>query len=176
MHRTASISIEETAFEGLEPIAATVSRQLRQRAIARLEERDRTRESTEEFIAREWRFSRLQDGWIGRWFHLFWDSRQQLEDYRSINATYRAKLRVMIADLAVLQHLHDKMELPNDLDDLVPEYLRSVPRDPFNGKPIQFQQDSYSYSIRSGGGSSEWPSIVRSISQTEKQLFERDRE
>ena len=50
-----------------------------------------------------------------------------------------AKLRLLIADLAVRCYEAERGDSPSDLNQLVPEYLDAVPMDPYSGKPVIYR-------------------------------------
>jgi len=65
-------------------------------------------------------------------------------------AKCRTDLSVSITRLllALKAYKTDTGELPLSLDELVPEYLDAVPRDPFGGKPIRYsREESILYSV-----------------------------
>jgi hypothetical protein len=51
-----------------------------------------------------------------------------------------ALLRLLQADLAIRLFLHQHKRLPEKLDELVPEYLDSVPVDPFSSQPLIYRR------------------------------------
>jgi hypothetical protein len=60
-------------------------------------------------------------------------------DYRWVLDQRDARLRLLIADLAVRLHLCEQGKLPTDLRELVPRDLPAVPVDPFSGKPVVYR-------------------------------------
>jgi hypothetical protein len=47
------------------------------------------------------------------------------------------------ADLAIRLYQHETGRLPRDLQQLVPEYLPSVPIDPHSGQPVIYRQATH---------------------------------
>ncbi len=58
------------------------------------------------------------------------------------NTRHQAELRSMIAACAVERYRLARGEWPQDLASLVPTYLKEVPQDPFDGKPLRFRRTS----------------------------------
>lgn len=97
---------------------------------------------------------------------------------RSVFAACRTQARLRVAETAIairrfqLKHHHS----PASLAAMVPDFLASVPIDPFDGKPIRYQTGTNSgdfkvYSVGSdrrddhsnGGESGDWPDIVMTV-------------
>ena len=66
-------------------------------------------------------------------------------------AEHLASVRVAAALVALERHRRANDELPAALSDLVPQYLSTVPIDPFSGAPLRFDADAASYRIYSLG-------------------------
>ena len=50
-----------------------------------------------------------------------------------------ARLRTARLALAAARYRAEKGELPQNLDELVPDYIPILPRDPFDGKPMKYR-------------------------------------
>lgn len=57
--------------------------------------------------------------------------------------------RIVMTTLAIERFRAQHGALPNGLDDLVPDYLESVPLDPFDGQPLRFNVDGNTYEVNS---------------------------
>ncbi len=64
---------------------------------------------------------------------------------------FRARLALARTALAVGRHRLATRNLPNDLEDLVPKYLKQVPPDPFDGRPIRYQPGTPGFLLYSIG-------------------------
>jgi hypothetical protein len=62
-----------------------------------------------------------------------------------------ALLRLLQADLAIRLFLHQHGQLPEQLDEVVPEYLDSVPVDPFSGQPLIYRRTDDEFVLYSVG-------------------------
>ena len=62
-----------------------------------------------------------------------------------------ARLRAGRAALAVERHRQAKGSLPEKLDDLVPTFLPSILRDPFDGAPLRYKRLPGGFSVYSIG-------------------------
>lgn len=62
-----------------------------------------------------------------------------------------ASIRVARAAVAVEQYRLAKGGLPNNLSELVPEYLTEIPEDPFDGEPLRYRQTPGGYTVYSIG-------------------------
>ena len=51
-------------------------------------------------------------------------------------------MRLVICEIALQEFQTEHGELPERLEQLVPEYLPAVPQDPFAGKPLTYHLDS----------------------------------
>ncbi len=65
--------------------------------------------------------------------------------------------------IAVERYRRARHRLPATLDELVPEYARSLPSDPFNGKELLYRHDERSYVVYSVGenGNDDGGAVVR---------------
>lgn len=62
-----------------------------------------------------------------------------------------AEERAAIAVLAIERYRRQRGELPDTLDDLVPDYLAAVPADPCDGHPLRFVKRRGGYAVYSVG-------------------------
>jgi len=75
-----------------------------------------------------------------------WQSKIAVSD-----ADARAYERLAATALAIERFRHTRRELPTDLVELVPNYLASVPHDPYDGKPLRYRRLEKGYRIYSVG-------------------------
>ncbi len=67
-----------------------------------------------------------------------WSGYDRLVEYRTSYLHAIAELRVLICNLAVRAFRHDQRRLPLQLEELVPDYLPSIPIDPFNENALGY--------------------------------------
>jgi hypothetical protein len=60
-------------------------------------------------------------------------------------------LRLLMADLAVRLYQQEHERLPEQLSDLVRQYLAAVPIDPYSDKPLIYRPDGKSFVLYSVG-------------------------
>jgi len=60
-------------------------------------------------------------------------------------------LRIARCSLAIEKYRNAKNKKPNSLQELVPEYIDSVPKDPYNGRNINYKNDDKGYIVYSVG-------------------------
>ncbi|MEO0795672.1 MAG: hypothetical protein AAFX93_10935 [Verrucomicrobiota bacterium] len=91
---------------------------------------------------------------------LFCPITQTCANYRSANANTHSNATYPI--LALAAYHQDHSELPETLDALVPDYIPTVPLDPFDGEPMRYDRDKrIIYSVGEDfvdNGGSEFPS------------------
>ncbi len=71
--------------------------------------------------------------------------RESDRKFREQAKTGEAQLRLLMTDLAIRQFQSERGVYPNRLDELVPQFLRAVPRDPFgtNGFIYRLQTNNF---------------------------------
>jgi hypothetical protein len=81
----------------------------------------------------------------------WWQSRAPMRRSIDLHLLAVARLRLITADLALRCYQSEQGRLPARLDDLVPQYLRSVPQDPFREQPLVFRPQGTNWLIYSVG-------------------------
>ena len=56
-----------------------------------------------------------------------------------------------VTAIAIERYRRDRGQIPNDLKQLVPEFMPQVPTDPFDGKPLRYVVEDGEYLIYSVG-------------------------
>lgn len=74
---------------------------------------------------------------------------------RAVDATQLVQDRAAIVAVAIERFRRDRNALPSALTDLVPQYLRAVPEDPYSGQPLLFRQDDVAYTVYSVGANQQ---------------------
>ena len=59
--------------------------------------------------------------------------------------------RCVTLAVAIARYHHLNNKLPSSLDDLVPDYIDSVPQDPFTGEKLMYNLDKEIYTVYSAG-------------------------
>jgi len=67
------------------------------------------------------------------------------------DARIRARLRLLTVELALRCCRQEHGKPPARLDDLVPAYLKTVPQDPFSGKPLVYRPQGTNWLLYSVG-------------------------
>ena len=110
-------------------------------AIQALEKLDSPNESAEEFLKRDLKWGRRVSGWRAWITSLlaFNQTRQAQQKFRTkLDTTDLARRRLMI-DLAARAYELENGKRPKTIADLVPDYLKTIPLDPFTGTNIVYQ-------------------------------------
>lgn len=116
------------------------------------------REPVDKVVAREQRHAMSWAGWTGRfdlWLHdrhlggLFGFSAPV--EMQTIRARRDARLKLLIVEVALHRYKLAHGALPDSLDELVPDYLASVPTDPFSDGPLRYHRTDTGYVVYSVG-------------------------
>ena len=104
-------------------------------AIRQLEEMDSKAESATQVVQHERSWSRRTFGWRGQLVRLMaWQRLKQTEQKTTAKLqTQQTAARRLLIDLADRAYELEKGQRPRTVGDLVPVYLRAVPRDPLTG-------------------------------------------
>lgn len=82
----------------------------------------------------------LKNG-LGRKLCGLWLSEDALSRYHAVTVDTEFQLRAIRILIALRVCQGERGRLPERLDELVPEYLPAVPRDPFDGEPIRYSRE-----------------------------------
>ena len=105
-------------------------------------------EPIEDVIQRDGIWAQHAAGWLPRIRFLPTESD---ELYRHVDGFYRALVRLLYCDMAIRLFKNDRGRLPQELDELVPDFLRSVPRDPFSPRPLRYHPSQREFVLYSVG-------------------------
>jgi len=141
------VAIEGIGHSTLVTVIDQLDRESCREAIVGLESAEQAREPLPEIFARERIWSENAYGWVGHLMELLDDiarpSRSNMDIIAdSVLPRTQAVARLLIVQSALRQYQLEHDEFPRDLDQLVPKYLKSVPRDPFaqNEQPLRYQR------------------------------------
>jgi hypothetical protein len=145
VNRLVGRAIERTGVEELLKIPDPLDHLETQRAIDSLQALDTRRESIDAVFALDRIWTDHVYGKLDRVWEVINRSSPQgaasFEMIRSTLTSNRTRTRLAICKLAIRRYQLDHDRLPDSLADLVPEYLGSVPEDPFGGQPIVYRPD-----------------------------------
>ena len=133
IYRQVGIACEAIARRNLVPIVPKLSPSESRPILAGLQEIDRTRVSFDDVMRQERSYF-----------------------YRQLRATGADiddadERSVLASELALRCYLADKSSIPARLEELVPEYLRRVPEDPFVGRPLIYRPQGTNWLLYSVG-------------------------
>lgn len=118
-----------------------------------LEAIDAQRESLDAVLAHERIWAAQTGGWRYRVFAPI--LRRMLKpaiEKAELKIHFRvAHLRLLMIELALRSYRMDKGSLPRRLDELAPAYLKTIPSDPFGGKPFVYRPETGSFKLYSVG-------------------------
>ena len=86
-----------------------------------------------------------------RWIVADWGGEEQYTWALPSIQTSTARIRLLMAQLALRTHYLEEGSLPSSLDALVPEYLPQVPQDPFSNGPLRAKREKWRFTIYSVG-------------------------
>jgi hypothetical protein len=146
----ADSSIQRIGIEQFHHLARTLDAAQCRIAIRALAAEDKEREPFEDVWARERVWGARSLGWSGRLYMLIGRDRQRRRHLWGTTPKYApAELRIAMAELAVQAYARDHGALPNQLSQLVPEYLPAVPVDPLTDRPPVYELNEQGYVLYS---------------------------
>ena len=80
-----------------------------------------------------------------------WFDRSTWKRAEERDALIRARLRLLTMELALRCFRQEHGKVPAKLDELVPAYLKTVPQDPFSGKPLVYRTQGTNWLLYSVG-------------------------
>jgi hypothetical protein len=153
LHFLVGHAIETTGQHSLAKIRDKVSSVEQQRLIAQLVRVDESREPVGRIEERDRIFDDRSLRWSHRLETVF--SRQIPEGTVTQNAIFQFRVtaygRLMATDLAIREFQAANGRWPASLNELVPNYLAAVPKDPFSDEPLRYRADGKSFVVYSIG-------------------------
>ncbi len=148
VHRIVGGACQSGALRRLQRLEAGLGAVEYRLAIHGLERAASEEEPVEEFLKREEAWWRTLSSWseLALSRVLNGDVLGQFEHSFRISI---ARQRLLLADLAIRAHRLEKGAPPRTLADLVPQFLSSIPEDPFARRPLLYRADGSNYRLYS---------------------------
>jgi hypothetical protein len=168
--RLVGVACEAIGQQPLSKLAPKLSREEARQVMVDLEKIDQSRVTWQDTMGNENRFAHNQ---LRKGLNPFvwvitrpqaWRSRRVAETRHKRIVVH---LRLLTLELALRVYQASQGRAPASLDQLLPQYLESVPTDPFNGKPLIYrpQQTNWSlYSVGEDAVDDGGKPVVRSVS------------
>jgi hypothetical protein len=154
LHRRVGIACEAIARYDLVKFVTTLSPAEARPVIATLQEIDRTRVSFDDVMRQErssfYRQLRANGNPV-LWVRALWDFRATRQMALAHHKVIVAYNHLVATELALRCYRADKSCVPARLEDLVPDYLRRVPEDPFLGRPLIYRPEGTNWLLYSVG-------------------------
>jgi hypothetical protein len=170
INRLVGIACEAIGEMRLGKLVPRLNSQQAKPVIAELEKIDSAGVTWDEVMRNERRFERHQ---LGKGFNAItwamtrWQAWQTRKRGEMRNKRVVARVRLVIAELAVRCYQSERGQAPATLEQLVPLYLQRVPLDPFSGRPLLYRpqgSDWLLYSVGEDGADDGGKRAGRSIS------------
>ncbi|MBN2021508.1 MAG: hypothetical protein JW809_01825 [Pirellulales bacterium] len=147
------VAIEGVGLASLHNERASLDEPLRRDAIRRLTQLQGQRESVDTCWQRNKAWEVKTYGWQGRLFQAFeWcEGGAMFDTVQRAGNRADAKLRILLAELALAGYREMHGQWPATLDALVPEWLDAVPKDHFRDGPLVYQRTDQGYELYSVG-------------------------
>lgn len=155
----------QAGLDGLQRVRWQLSDDQRRDACAELQLLEATLEPIEAPIERDQIYAQHTHGWQARirFLPIFEFDTELLK--RTENR-YRAQMRLLEGDLAMRCFQHEHGRLPEELDELVPDFLSAVPIDPFTELPLIYRRTETGFLLYSTGPDQVDNGGVRASSET----------
>ena len=156
MHDGFGFVSERLGIEGLQKIVARLDDDGCRKLAERLVEIDARREAPDASVARERLYYARAYPWRHR-LHILnraFLPNEALTDDVLFDATggeKRARLRLLVCQLALRRFWLSNKDYPEALEELVPQYLAAVPLDPFSDRPLAYKKLPAGYVLYSVG-------------------------
>jgi hypothetical protein len=134
------IAIERTPENHLTNLIASLDAESSRRTAAALELLDSRREDWEDVMDREIMFDRRALPGLKARIELWWETHREVAQTRRKSTKFfyeiQKETRTLAIQFAAHAYLLEKGKPPASIADLVPGYLKAVPKDPITGKDI----------------------------------------
>ena len=143
-----SSAVLSGGLDGIQRVRAGLSSSQLRKACAMLVRLEANREPIQEVVALDRVWEEYTSGWPSRLDFLRsppWIVYEQLDD------AYRTELRLLECDLALHLYRQDHGLVPEALEKLVPDYLQSLPNDPYTMRPFIYRRQPQGFLLYSTG-------------------------
>jgi hypothetical protein len=154
INRLVGIACEHMGLIPLVKLLPKLNCEQMRAVVAELEQIDEGTVPWREVLQNENRFVRAQMGKYPNPIKLLsdlWQGRRMRRGALETHDLAAAHLRLLIVELALRSYKCDQGSGPGNLTQLVPKYLREVPKDPFNGKPLTYRPSGTNWVLYSLG-------------------------
>jgi hypothetical protein len=134
---------------GLQRVRERLSYSKSQQAAQELSAVEATLEPIASVLVRDHVWAQRSEGWPAR--VQFVQTESEDERYEAVDASRREVIRLLACDLAVRCFVHKHGNPPERLEELVPEFLSTVPLDPFTDRPLIDRRRSDGFLLYSTG-------------------------
>jgi len=150
------IAIEGIGHHSLHEMIEELDADQYESAIATITELEKLREPLENVLHRDRIWSQNAFGWLGHLQQIFEDIAPQWNTAANVQQLVQrdqAISRLLIVELAIRRYRIRHGDLPNALDDLVPDFVSQIPIDPFDPaqNQVRYLRDADSYKLYSVG-------------------------
>ena len=148
------IACQRPGLQALQRLAPKLRSEESRKLTKSLEAIDGRREPWEAVLRRQKRFTRrsgsLLQGAIGQLLlqHMIREGDMKFREHAK---TGEARLRLLMTDLAIRQFQSERGVYPNRLTELVPQFLRALPRDPFGTNGFIYRPQTNGFLLYSVG-------------------------
>jgi len=150
IHALVGWAIEALGVAALRDARATLDSTECRELIDFLRSIDAAREPFDEILRRDQAWVDHAYGWQGRLSRMLEKERDPPPGQEPAWAA-KARMRLLVAELAIQMYRQDHGQPPETLADLVPRYLRSLPQEPFRDQPLVYRLTSTDYLLYSVG-------------------------
>ena len=157
MHSLVGVAMEGIGIHDLIPIRNDISMSQARTLLSRLEKVDGMRESAEATMSRDAAWLEKTINWIQRFERAVAavSGAEYIQpgsvQFKSILRLRDATLRLMMTELAIRLYQHDHGNLPDNLDELSPQYLFTPPADPYSTGSLIYRRQGDKYLLYSIG-------------------------
>jgi len=148
-------SCQGVGLIGMAEVRQSLSPDARQSVLAALGRSIAEAEDPETILARTCAYSERAYGWFDRYQHVQWTLLRIAWPDKQIMQMMRQRKTVLtqllMTDLAIRQFHDDRGQLPAKLSVLVPDYLPTVPLDPYGSGSLQYRIENGAFVLYSVG-------------------------
>jgi hypothetical protein len=163
INRLIGIACEAYGGTGLAKVAPKLECDEVRPIITELEKLETARITWAEVSANETKFTRYQLMHTPNpmtWITGQWQLRSTRQGAERRHNSAVAHSRLLMVELALRCYQSEQGSAPQNLEQLVPKYLTSVPEDPFSGQPLSYQPQGTNWVLTSVGPKQKGAAVV----------------